>query len=145
MQPSLLRALQTGFQLYAALTPEARTAIHHRHRKPSSLRKIAEAQGVPPSTLWRALAAYLLYRRFPEIGNYRHLGVSHVSVILGLPPEHQMFFLRKVEHGKWSRQQLMRQIQRHRRQAETENQLTETLPVAYSREATLALHPQSNF
>jgi hypothetical protein len=120
VQPSLLRALQTGFQIYAALPLEARREIHERRRKPSSLRRLAHTKGVPASTLWRALAAYLLYLRHPEIASYEHLGVSHLSVILGLPEDAQLHFLRNVEGGRWSRRQLNRRVRRFREGSATQ-------------------------
>jgi hypothetical protein len=113
LRPSLLQALRAGFAVYSAFSEEERRTLKLRSRKPSSLRRLAEARGVPVSSLWRALAVYLLYRRCPQLAGYRHVGISHVSLILGLDEAAQLHFLEKVELKRWSRQQLGRELRRH--------------------------------
>jgi hypothetical protein len=107
---SLWRAIEMGRELYESLPHEARAELHLRRRKLVSMRKLAAARGTPVSTLWRSLAIYLLHRRHPEIERYSHVGVCHVSVVLGVPDEQQLFLLRRTEQARWSRQQLQRFI-----------------------------------
>ena len=97
LKPSLLQALRTGFSVFATLSRDERSELQLRTRKRSSFRKLAATHGLPASTLWRSLAAYLLYRRCPEISRYRHVGISHISLILDLEEEAQLRFLHKTE------------------------------------------------
>ena len=107
---SLHRAIQMGFEIYESLSPAERQGMHLKERKPKSFRALARSRQIPVSTLWRALATYLLYCRYPELERYSHLGVAHVSVILGVADDYQLHFLRKAEVGGWSRRQLERQV-----------------------------------
>lgn len=106
LRPSLLRAIHTGYEVYLALPPDARESIHGRGRKVQSFRKLANNSQMAVSTLWRALSTYLLYRRHPEIAEYVHLGVGHISVVLSVEEEYQLYFLRNAEMGRWSRRRL---------------------------------------
>ena len=119
VKPSLLQALRTGFSVFAFLSPEERSGVQLRCPKRSSLRKLAALHGLPTSSLWRSLAVYLFYRRCPEISGYRHVGISHFSLILGVKEDSQLHFLRKAEVARWSRQQLEREIKRHRHDADS--------------------------
>ena len=107
---SLHKAIEMGRDVYLCLSQESRDALHLRGRKQQSLRKLAKVRNIPISTLWRSLAIYLLRQRNPEILEYRHVGVCHVSVILAVDAENQMHYLRKTEQGRWSRARLERTV-----------------------------------
>lgn len=110
---SPLSVIQRGFHVYSLLPPEARESLHSRTRKRYPLRAFAKQLDVPVSTLWRWLATYLLYRRFPEIAQYQHLGVAHLSIILGVESECQLYFLRMAEIKRWSRRALEGEVRRY--------------------------------
>lgn len=112
----LIDVIQRGFELYEALPTVARSASETERSKLPPLREYAQAQGLALSTYWRLVSAYLLYRRFPEIASYRHLGVAHLSVILGVQEECQLYFLRMAELCRWSRRTLEREVRAHHRQ-----------------------------
>jgi hypothetical protein len=103
---SLLRAIHSGYEVYLALATDDIDGIHRRGRKSQSFRKLAVTSQMAVSTLWRALATYLLYRRHPEIAEYGRLGVGHISVVLSVEEEYQLYFLRNAEIGRWSRRRL---------------------------------------
>ncbi|MEN9580164.1 MAG: hypothetical protein RJA70_3173 [Pseudomonadota bacterium] len=58
------------------------------------------------SSLWRAVAIYELSLSFPELTGYTHVGVGHLSVILGMPPTHRIELLRAAEYHRWTRRKL---------------------------------------
>lgn len=107
---TLRRAIESGYRIFTSLSPQAQYELQRRGRKGLSFRKLAAARQMPVSTLWRTLAIYLLFRRYPEIAEYRHLGVGHVSVVLSVHPEHQLYFLRNAEVRGWSRRQLDQEV-----------------------------------
>jgi hypothetical protein len=107
----LIDVIQRGFQLFAALPPVVRT-----ENQLPPLRKYAQEQGLPLSTYWRLVSTYLLYRRFPEIAHYRHLGVAHLSVILGVEEDCQLYFVRMTEICRWSRRVLEREVRTFHRE-----------------------------
>jgi hypothetical protein len=107
---SLLRAIHSGYEVYLALAADDIDGIHRRGRKSRSFRKLANSSQMAVSTLWRALATYLLYRRHPEIAEYCRLGVGHVSVVLSVEEEYQLYFLRNAEIGRWSRRRLNEEV-----------------------------------
>ncbi len=107
---TLRRAIESGYRIFASLSPQAQYELQRRGRKGLSFRKLAAARQMPVSTLWRTLAIYLLFRRYPEIAEYRYLGVGHVSVVLSVQPEHQLYFLRNAEVRAWSRRQLDQEV-----------------------------------
>jgi hypothetical protein len=110
LRASLLRAADTGRALYESLPDNVRATLHLRERKTVSLRKLAASLGIPRSTLWRALAIYQLCDRYPEVREYHHVGVCHLSLVLGLDRDQQIFWLRRVERSRLSRGQLARAI-----------------------------------
>ncbi len=107
---SSLKAIRLGYEIYQTLPPAERGRVGARGRKLASFRKLAAMRGMPVSTLWRALAIYQLYVRFPELGSYRHLGVAHLSVILGVEDQYQLYFMRMAEIERWSRRRLDHEI-----------------------------------
>lgn len=60
----------------------------------------------PFTTLWRALAIYRWSREVPEISQCRHIGLAHLSVLLGVPAAHRLSLLRVAEDERWSRRKL---------------------------------------
>lgn len=106
----LIDVIQRGFALFSALPPVVRTEDSGGAVKLPPLREYAREQGLPLSTYWRLVSTYLLYRRFPEIAFYRHLGVAHLSVILGVDEECQLYFVRMTEICRWSRRVLEREV-----------------------------------
>lgn len=99
----LIEVIQRGFALYSALPPVAQQSSNGARTKMPPLREFAQEHGLALSTYWRLISTYLLYRRFPEIAHYRHLGVAHLSVILGVEEECQLYFIRMTEICRWSR------------------------------------------
>lgn len=111
---SLARAVALGRQVYEALPQRARDDLHRRRKKPESFRGLAKNHGVPASTLWRAIAIFLVYQRHPELASYAHLGVGHLSVLVAVEPNAQLYFLRIAERARWSRRRLEREVKRWR-------------------------------
>jgi hypothetical protein len=74
-------------------------------------RKLAAHPNVPfgAVTLWRAVGIYELSTRFPGIAKAKHLGVSHLRAILGLPHDAQERLLRAGEQERWTTDQLEQQ------------------------------------
>ncbi len=141
---SLLTVTQRGYHVYSMLPPEAQRSLHSRTKKRYPLRQFAKQLGVPVSSLWRWLATYLLYQRFPEIAQYQHLGVAHVSIILGVEPECQLYFLRTAETMRWSRRILEGEVRRYhvareqaRREAELRPLITAAVQSAAQQRATV--------
>jgi hypothetical protein len=85
--------------------------LRARGKKNSSFRKLAAHPelGMSPSSLWRAVAIYELSRRFPELCQYMHTGVGHISVVLGLPEADQYSLLRATESQRWTRRRLQKE------------------------------------
>lgn len=111
----LIDVIQRGFALYSQLPTVDRPSNDAPRAKVPPLRAYAQAQGLALSTYWRLVSTYLLYRRFPEIANYRHLGVAHLSVILGVEEECQLYFIRMTEICRWSRRVLEQEVRNYHR------------------------------
>ena len=111
----LIEVIQRGFALYSALPPVARESSSGGKGKMPPLREFAQEHGLALSTYWRLVSTYLLYRRFPEIAHYRHLGVAHLSVILGVEEECQLYFIRMTEICRWSRRVLEQEVKAYHR------------------------------
>jgi hypothetical protein len=111
----LIDVIQRGFSLYSALPMVARPSGDNGRAKLPPLREYAQAEGLALSTYWRLVSTYLLYRRFPEIASYRHLGVAHLSVILGVEEECQLYFIRMTEICRWSRRTLEQEVRAYHR------------------------------
>lgn len=111
----LIDVIQRGYALYSALPAVARPSGETGASKLPPLRDYARAEGLALSTYWRPVSTYLLYRRFPEIASYRHLGVAHLSVILGVEEPCQLYFIRMTEICRWSRRTLEREVRAHHR------------------------------
>jgi len=111
----LIEVIQRGFALYSALPPVAQKSSNGDKGKMPPLREFAQEHGLALSTYWRLISTYLLYRRFPEIAHYRHLGVAHLSVILGVEEECQLYFIRMTEICRWSRRVLEQEVKAYHR------------------------------
>lgn len=115
--PSLLAALTRGQILCNAVLGANGSPKRERGKKCISFRALSATanRGMSSSSLWRAVAIYELSLSFPELTRYRHVGVGHLSVILGVPPAHRIELLRVTEHQRWTRRKLQvvaREIQR---------------------------------
>jgi hypothetical protein len=111
----LIDVIQRGFALYSAMPPVAQMSSTGGKGKMPPLREFAQEHGLALSTYWRLISTYLLYRRFPEIAHYRHLGVAHLSVILGVEEECQLYFIRMTEICRWSRRVLEQEVKAYHR------------------------------
>lgn len=111
----LIEVIQRGYALYSALPPVAQQSSSGAKAKMPPLREFAQEHGLALSTYWRLISTYLLYRRFPEIAHYRHLGVAHLSVILGVEEECQLYFIRMTEICRWSRRVLEQEVKAYHR------------------------------
>ncbi|HMA94055.1 MAG TPA: hypothetical protein VKP30_15290 [Polyangiaceae bacterium] len=88
------------------------SAWRSRARKDHALRALAASPDLPlsASVLYRALAIYELSRRNVQGMDWRHLGVSHLRAVLGLPGEIQSRLLATAEAESWSVARLEREV-----------------------------------
>lgn len=80
-----------------------------------SFRIIATQQlgaSIGASSVWRAAAIYRLAQRYPELYEYEHVGVGHLSVLLSLREPLQPVLMRMAERLRWSRRQLESKVKR---------------------------------
>lgn len=107
---SLQAALEAGEVIFRHVFRGDERLLRARGRKCSAFRKLAAdpSLGMSPSSLWRAVAIFELGRRFPEVTQYVHTGVGHISVVLGLPPADQFRLLRQTEQERWTRRKLQK-------------------------------------
>jgi hypothetical protein len=108
---SLQAALEVGEIVFRRIFKGDERVLRARGKKNSSFRKLASHPrlGMSPSSLWRAVAIYELSRRFPELTQYVHTGVGHISVVLGLPEAEQFNLLRSTESERWTRRRLQKE------------------------------------
>lgn len=116
---SLHAALEAGEYIFRKVFGGDREQLYERGRKCQSLRRLAEVPGLSmsASSLWRAVAVYELSLRFPELVNYEHVGVGHISVVLGLPAPHIFDLLRQAEAEHWTKRKLQKIVNELRSQA----------------------------
>lgn len=109
---SLQAALEAGEIIFRFVFNSDEQLLRARGRKCSSFRKLSAHQDLrmSSSSLWRAVAIYELSLRFPEIADYVHTGVGHISVVLGLPPADQFALLRTTETERWTRRKLQKVV-----------------------------------
>ncbi len=107
---SLNAALEAGEIIFRYVFRGDENLLRARGKKCSSFRKLAAHPQLAMSTssLWRAVAIYELSLRFPELTQYAHVGVGHISVVLGLPPADQFRLLRQAEAERWTRRKLQK-------------------------------------
>ena len=108
---SLQAALEVGQIVFQRVFKSDERLLRARGKKNSSFRKLAAHPrlGMSPSSLWRAVAIFELSRRFPELTQYAHTGVGHISVVLGLPEAEQYRLLRTTESERWTRRRLQKE------------------------------------
>jgi hypothetical protein len=102
----LAETLELGRKVFEMVEVERRELGAARRALP--IRVIAERLDAAPGTssVWRALAIHRLAERYPELRDYRHVGVGHVSVLLAVPAPLQLDLLRYAEGLRWSRRKL---------------------------------------
>lgn len=107
---SLQAALEAGEVIFRFVFKSDEQLLRARGRKCSSFRKLSSHPelAMSSSSLWRAVAIYELSLRFPEIVEYAHTGVGHISVVLGLPAADQFRLLRQTEAERWTRRKLQK-------------------------------------
>jgi hypothetical protein len=85
------------------------TAWRNHAGKEASFRKLAARADrdlqVSPTGLWRAVALYELTTRL-ELKNIRHLGMTHLRLVLGLPDHEQRRLLTNAEQMGWDTERL---------------------------------------
>jgi hypothetical protein len=71
--------------------------------KDVSFSKLAAHPDLPISraSLWRAVSLYELSVRLPRVRESKHLGVSHMRAVLGLPAAVQEKLLTRAEKQRW--------------------------------------------
>ncbi len=108
---SLQAALEVGEIVFRRIFKGDERLLRARGKKNGSFRKLAShpSLGMSPSSLWRAVAIFELSRRFPELSQYVHTGVGHISVVLGLPEAEQFKLLRATESERWTRRRLQKE------------------------------------
>ncbi len=119
---SLQAALEAGEFIFHRVFNGDRRLLYERGRKCHSLRRLAARPGLgmSVSSLWRAVAVYELSLRFPELVQYEHVGVGHISVVLGLPNADVFRLLRMAEGERWTKrklQQIAADLRRQYRQS----------------------------
>ncbi|MEN9580714.1 MAG: hypothetical protein RJA70_3723 [Pseudomonadota bacterium] len=107
---SLGAALEAGEIIFRHVFGGDEYLLRGRGKKCSSFRRLAAHPDLEMSTssLWRAVAIFELSLRFPELTQYLHVGVAHVSVVLGLPQAEQFVLLREAELRRWTRRKLQK-------------------------------------
>ncbi|MEN9581848.1 MAG: hypothetical protein RJA70_4857 [Pseudomonadota bacterium] len=107
---SLHAALEAGEYIFHRVFGGDRSQLYERGKKCQSLRRLAAHPSLTMSvsSLWRAVAVYELSLRFPELVHYEHVGVGHISVVLGLPAPHIFQLLRTAETERWTKRKLQK-------------------------------------
>lgn len=79
-------------------------ALRERAPKDVSLRKLAQHPDMPfgPSALFQAIGIFELLERHGGVRTCKHLGPSHVRLLLGLPEPLQGKLLRRAERQRWT-------------------------------------------
>jgi hypothetical protein len=108
-------ALEVGRIVFTELYGGDLTEWRRRGRKASSLRALARHPNlcISSATLYRSLALFELHVRLkPAAWNQlvKHVGVSHLRVLLSAPQETQGELLEKIVHGGWSVARLEREV-----------------------------------
>jgi hypothetical protein len=108
-------ALEVGRIVFSELYGGDLSEWRRRGRKASSLRALARHPSlcISPATLYRSLALFELHMRlnpasWSQIA--KHVGVSHLRVLLSAPQETQNDLLEKIVNGGWSVARLEREV-----------------------------------
>ena len=70
------------------------------------------------SVLYRSVALYELADR-PGVSTWKHLGVSHVRAVLGLPTKEQERILSAAEEKAWTVDRIGQEVPKSRKELET--------------------------
>jgi hypothetical protein len=105
-------ALRVGKIVVDTLYDGDLTAWRSRAKKDFALRALASSPELPmsASALYRALAIYELSCRQMLAAGWKHLGVSHLRTVLGLPSETQNRLLARAEAEQWTVTKLEREV-----------------------------------
>jgi hypothetical protein len=94
------------------------TAWRRHSTKEASFRKLAARSErdlrISPTGLYRAVALYELVERL-DLRHIRHIGVTHLRLVLGLPEEHQRRLIAVAEENSWQSDRLEVETSRVRR------------------------------
>lgn len=114
---SIHGALEIGELIFREVFQSDEQHLRSRGKKGSSLRKLASDPrlNISATTLCRCVAIYELSLRFPELRSFTHVGVGHVSVVLGFTPASQTKLLARAEAEHWSRGRLQAEAAKHER------------------------------
>jgi hypothetical protein len=96
--------LEVGEIVYREIYGGSLEALRARGPKDQSLRRLAAHPRLPfsASTLWRAVSVFEVVQRIPAVAASKHVGVTHLRAILGLPHAVQENLLSAAEQGRWT-------------------------------------------
>lgn len=82
-----------------------------RSRDDRAYARLRSCRGLPMSTaeLYRSVRIYEICQRLPELAQSK-LSLSHVLVVLSLPPDQQQTFLRRAEREHWTVRRLRKAV-----------------------------------
>ncbi len=105
-------ALQLGALLVTRLYGNSLEVWRSRGTADTSFRKLARREDlrVSKTVLHRSVQVYELYERLGR-PDWKHLGVSHVAVVLALPHDKQGGILHAAESCQWTVRELRDQVQ----------------------------------
>lgn len=106
--------------------------LRERAEKDASLRKLASRAEsgelhMSASGLYRAIAIYELTSRL-GVSTWKHLGVSHLRAVLGLPPAQQQKLLGTAEDEAWTVEEIERAAKKAHKKAGGEKRGRKPLP-----------------
>lgn len=99
---SLALALNVGEIVFRHVYRGDVELVRRHGPKNDSFRRLTRHPGVGMSTssLWRAVATYELSLRMPLLRKSKHLSITHVRAVLGLPPRAQERLLERAERER---------------------------------------------
>lgn len=105
---SLEFALQVGALIIHHFYAGDTTAWRARGPKNSSFRRLSQHPELPLSagSLYRCVALFELCERLDAPSRWQHLGVSHLRLVIGLPPQTQERLLVVANDQRWTVQAL---------------------------------------
>lgn len=101
---SIELALGVGGIVFRHLFKGDLELVRRNGPKEASFRRLALHPELPMSaaSLWRAVAIFELSTRVPLLTQSKHLGVTHVHAVLGLPGREQEQLLGTAERERWT-------------------------------------------
>lgn len=101
---SIELALGVGGIVFRHLFKGDLELVRRNGPKEASFRRLALHPELPMSatSLWRAVAIFELSTRVPLVTQSKHLGVTHVHAVLGLPGREQEQLLGTAERERWT-------------------------------------------